>query len=50
VVKQENQDRALDALRRESLHLISLNPVRLTLEDYFIQQLTPAEKPVEVTA
>jgi len=50
VVKEENQERALDALRREGLHLISLNPVRATLEDYFMQQLTPADDAVEVTA
>jgi hypothetical protein len=48
-VKEEDQERALEVLRRENLRLISLNPVRLTLEDYFMQQLTPAEKPVEVT-
>jgi len=50
VVKEENQDRALEALRRHGLHLISLNPVRATLEDYFMQKLTPADVPVEVTA
>jgi len=50
IVKEENQERTLDALRRENLQLVSLNPVRLTLEDYFMQQLTPAEDPVEVTA
>jgi ABC-2 type transport system ATP-binding protein len=50
VVKEENQDRALEVLRRQGLHLISLNPVRATLEDYFMQQLTPADVPVEVTA
>lgn len=50
VVKEENQERALEALRREGLHLISLNPVRATLEDYFMRQLTPAENAVEVTA
>jgi type II secretory pathway component PulF len=50
LVREENQERALEALRREGLHLISLNPVRATLEDYFMQQLTPADKAVEVTA
>jgi ABC-2 type transport system ATP-binding protein len=39
VVKAENQDAALDALRRERLRLISLTPVRATLEDYFVQKL-----------
>ena len=50
VMKEENQERALDALRREGLHLISLTPVRATLEDYFMQQLKPAQTPEEVTA
>ena len=50
ILKEENQELALEVLRRENLRLISLNPVRLTLEDYFMRQLTPAEKPEEVTA
>jgi ABC-2 type transport system ATP-binding protein len=50
VLKEDNQDRALDALRREGLQLISLTPVRATLEDYFMQQLKLADAPVEVTA
>lgn len=39
VVNKEDQDAALDALRREQLRLISLTPVRTTLEDYFVQKL-----------
>jgi uncharacterized protein (UPF0262 family) len=50
VVKEEDQERALDALRREGIHLISLTPVRATLEDYFMKQLQSAESPVEVHA
>lgn len=50
VVKEENQESALEVLRRENLHLISLNPVRRSLEDYFMQQLTPAEKSQELSA
>jgi ABC-2 type transport system ATP-binding protein len=50
VVKEEDQERALDALRREGVHLISLTPVRATLEDYFMKQLQSAESPVEVHA
>jgi ABC-2 type transport system ATP-binding protein len=34
-------DAALDALRRERIRLISVNPVRVTLEEYFVQKLTP---------
>ena len=50
VIKADNQDRVLDALRRENVQLISLTPVRATLEDYFLQQLNSAEPQVEVTA
>jgi ABC-2 type transport system ATP-binding protein len=50
VLAEENQERALDALQREGLHLISLTPVRATLEDYFFQQLKPTDIPAEVTA
>jgi ABC-2 type transport system ATP-binding protein len=41
IVPQERADAVMDALRRERLRLISLNPVRTTLEDYFVQKLTP---------
>jgi len=36
VLSEESQDLALDALRRERLHMISLVPVRTTLEQYFV--------------
>jgi ABC-2 type transport system ATP-binding protein len=39
VLAEENQDMALDALRRERARLISDTPVRTSLEDYFIAQL-----------
>lgn len=42
VLPQENQDAALDILRRERLRLISVTPVRASLEDYFMAQLKPA--------
>jgi ABC-2 type transport system ATP-binding protein len=42
VVSEANQDAALEALRRERLRLISVTPVRTSLEDYFIQKLQPA--------
>jgi ABC-2 type transport system ATP-binding protein len=35
----EKQDAALDLLRRNRARLISLTPVRMSLEDYFVQQL-----------
>ena len=39
LVPEENQDAALEALRREQLRLISLTPVRNSLEDYFVQKV-----------
>lgn len=39
VLAEEHQDGALDALRRERLRLISVTPVRMSLEDYFMRQL-----------
>lgn len=44
VVPEENQDAALDALRRERLKLISVVPVRSSLEDYFVAQLASPTK------
>ncbi len=41
VVTEENQDATLDMLRRERLHILSMNPVRASLEDYFLQKLQP---------
>jgi ABC-2 type transport system ATP-binding protein len=44
IVPEENQDAVLEALRRERLRLISVVPVRSSLEDYFVAQLgTPAK-------
>jgi ABC-2 type transport system ATP-binding protein len=42
IVREENQEAAIDLLRREGLSLVSLVPVRASLEDYFVAQLTPA--------
>jgi hypothetical protein len=44
VVPEHNQDAALEALRREGLRLISLVPVRTTLEEYFVEKLRKPEK------
>jgi hypothetical protein len=38
VVTEPQLDAAVDALRREQLRLISVTPVRSTLEEYFVQQ------------
>ena len=43
VLVEEQQDAALEVLRRERLKLISLTPVRSSLEEYYIQKLGPAE-------
>jgi ABC-2 type transport system ATP-binding protein len=48
IVPEENQDAALDALRRERLRLISVVPVRTSLEDYFVAQLATPAKPEAV--
>jgi ABC-2 type transport system ATP-binding protein len=50
VLPEEKQDAALDALRREHLRLISLTPVRTSLEDYFVAQLNPSEQTAGATA
>ncbi len=43
ILREANQDAAIEALRRERLRLISVVPVRTSLEDYFVQKLKPAE-------
>lgn len=42
VLPEAMQDEAIDALRRERLRLVSVIPVRTSLEDYFVQQVKPA--------
>jgi len=43
VVEEAKQDAALEILQREHLRLISLTPVRSSLEEYYIQKLQPRE-------
>jgi ABC-2 type transport system ATP-binding protein len=43
VVDQDKQDAALEILQRAHLRLISLTPVRSSLEDFYIQKLQPRE-------
>ena len=50
VIPEENQDLAIDALRRDKLRLISVVPVRATLEEYFVERLKRAETSVGGTA
>jgi ABC-2 type transport system ATP-binding protein len=48
VIAETRQDAALDALRRRGARLISLTPVRATLEDYFIERLGGKTETIEV--
>src|SRR5216684_2993820 len=41
VLSEADQDAAIETLRRERLRLISVTPVRTSLEDYFMQKLQP---------
>ena len=41
VVPSDQQDNVIETLRREKLRLISVTPVRVSLEDYFMAQLSP---------
>jgi ABC-2 type transport system ATP-binding protein len=50
VLSEANQDAAIEALRRERLRLVSVTPVRTSLEDYFLQKLQPAEATVGARA
>jgi ABC-2 type transport system ATP-binding protein len=39
VIPEGKLDAALDVLRRANVRLVSVNPIRLTLEDYFIERI-----------
>jgi ABC-2 type transport system ATP-binding protein len=43
VLPEEQQEAALEVLRREHLKVVSLAPVRSSLEEYYIRKLQPAE-------
>jgi len=45
VLPEESQDAVLDVLRREGLRLISVTPVRVSLEDYFVEQVRDRAAP-----
>ena len=47
VLPEEQQDAALEILRSEHLKLISLVPLRNSLEEYYIQKLQPTEGRVQ---
>ena len=42
ILSEADQDAAIEALRKDHLRLISVTPVRTSLEDYFMQKLQPA--------
>jgi ABC-2 type transport system ATP-binding protein len=50
VVLEASQDALIDALRRERLHIVSVTPLRTSLEEYFVQKLRPAEAAAGVRA
>jgi len=50
IVPEASQDTAIDAVRRERLRLISMIPVRKSLEDYFMAQLKSPETKSEASA
>jgi len=49
VISEAQQDAAIDALRRERLRLISITPVRTSLEEYFVEKLRRAETTADST-
>jgi ABC-2 type transport system ATP-binding protein len=48
VVPEAQQEAALEILRRERLRLVSLTPVRPSLEEYYLQKVNPEAKPAGV--
>jgi len=46
VIPESQQDAAIDALRRERLRLISLTPLRTSLESYFVEKLQHSQTTV----
>jgi ABC-2 type transport system ATP-binding protein len=50
VINENQQDAAIDTLRRERLRLIAITPVRTSLEAYFVEKLRRAETTAGTTA
>jgi len=50
IISESQLDAVIDALRRERLRLISITPVRTSLETYFVEQLRRAETTAGSTA
>jgi ABC-2 type transport system ATP-binding protein len=43
VVREANQDAAIDGLRQAGIHILSVTAVRTSLEEYFVRKLKPFE-------
>jgi ABC-2 type transport system ATP-binding protein len=43
VVPEANQDAVIDGLRREGIRIISMTPVRTSLEEYYLRKLKPSQ-------
>ena len=50
IISENQQDAAIDALRRERMRLIAITPVRTSLEAYFVEKLRRAETTAGTTA
>lgn len=50
VAREANQDAAIDTLRREGLRIISVTPVRMSLEEYFVRKLKVSETAAGVSS
>jgi ABC-2 type transport system ATP-binding protein len=50
LVREANQDAAIDALRRDGMRIISITPVRTSLEEYFVRKLKPSEAAAGVSS
>jgi ABC-2 type transport system ATP-binding protein len=50
IIDENQQDAAIDSLRREHLRMIALTPVRTSLEAYFVERLQRAETTAGRTA
>jgi ABC-2 type transport system ATP-binding protein len=49
VIAENQQDAAIDALRRERIRLIAITPLRTSLEEYFVEKLQPVQTAVATT-
>jgi len=50
LVLEANQDAVIDTLRREGIRIISVTPVRTSLEEYFVRKLKPSHAAAGVTS